>query len=254
VYDRSVLILDSHDWLLGDTALGLIALGLRPYYANNLGDAIFLAGEHRTRIGAFAAPTALLLDQLGTIRKELLAAIGLPIACTIPIGGAPGAAERAQLAAAGVRWGAFEPTSARELRFLLSLALSQADRNESRRELRFPVNLPVDVTTEERTFRASVTDLSASGAYIASRSPLKPGTPLSLSLVLGESAIEARAEVRWRTALEGGFAGWLDPGMGVELVQVAYEARAAIRRFLGAEMQRFEIESAAPTCAGAEAR
>jgi uncharacterized protein (TIGR02266 family) len=242
VYERSVLIFDDPSCSLGDTSLGLIALGVNPYYAHSLDDAMFLAGEHRQRIGAFAAPTALLLAKLELIRKELLAPIGLPIACAVPIGGVPSAEERARLAAAGVRWGAFDSTNARELRFLLSLALSQADRAEVRREPRFPVHLKVDVTTDERTFRASLADLSANGAYLAARSPLKPGTRLKLCFELDDSRVEVGAEVRWRTALDGGFAGWLDAGMGVEFTQVAYEVRAVIRRYLGEMLQRFALD------------
>ncbi len=246
MYERSVLIYDDPASTLGDTSLGLIALGVNPYYANNLGDAMFLAGEHRKRIGAFAAPTALLLEQLEMIRKELLAPIGLPVGCALPIGGEPSPEERARLAAAGVRWGAFAATNARELRFLIALALSYTDRSEPRHEPRFPVHLRVDVTTEERTFRASLSDLSANGAYISARSPLKAGTPLRLAFELDQKRVEVAAAVRWRTALDGGFAGWLDAGMGVAFTQVAYEDRATIRRHLGAMLQRFELAPGEP--------
>ena len=245
MYERSVLIFDDPSCSLGDTSLGLIALGVSPYYANNLDDAMFLAGEHRQRIGAFAAPTALLLEKLELIRKELLAPIGLPIACAVPIGGAPTPDERARLAAAGIRWGAFEATSALELRLLVSLALSEGDRNETRREPRLPVQLKVDVTTDERTFRAALTDLSANGAYLSARSPLKPGTRLTLAFTLDEQRVEVGAAVRWRTALDGGFAGWLDVGMGIEFTQLAYETRAVIRRYLTSWIQRFELAPAA---------
>jgi len=244
LYERSVLILDQPNSSLGEHALGLIAMGISPYYANNIDDAIFLAGEHRQRIAAFAAPTAVLLDHLELVRKELLAQIGLPLACAVPVGGQPSAAERARLAAAGVRWSAFDSVSARELRCVLSLALSHADREEVRKEPRVPVHLPVDVTTSERTFRAELMDLSAGGAYIASRSPLKQGTALTLAFAAGEKQVSVSAEVRWRTPLSGGFAGWLEAGMGVQFGQVQYEARAAIRRHVDAILGRFEIAPA----------
>jgi hypothetical protein len=244
LYERSVLILDQPNSGLGEQALGLIAMGISPYYANNLDDAIFLAGEHRNRIGAFAAPTAVMLDQLELVRKELLAQLGLPLACAVPVGGQPSSEERARLAAAGVRWSAFDSLSARELRCVFALALSQSDRQEERREPRVPVLLPVDVTTNERTFRAELTDLSACGAYIASRSPLKQGTPLTLAFTADERRVTIGAEVRWRTALDGGFAGWLDAGMGVQFQQLTYEGRAAVRRQVGAILRRFEVAPA----------
>jgi uncharacterized protein (TIGR02266 family) len=241
VYERSVLILDSPDSGLGDTAIGLIAMGVSAYYCNNLDDAVWLGTEHRARIGALAAPVTFLTARLDHIRKELLTQIGLPVACAIPVGAAPSETERKTLALAGVRWGAFEPCSPRELRFVLSLALSSSDRKEARREPRIPCELEVEVTTEGRSFLASLNDLSQSGAYIASRSPLKQGTPLRLAFTLDAARIELRAEVKWRTALDGGFAGWLEPGMGVEFVQPPYETRAVLRRHVAAVAQRFEL-------------
>jgi uncharacterized protein (TIGR02266 family) len=247
VYERSVLILDRPDAGLGEQALGLIAMGIRPYYASNLDEAIVLAGEHRQRISALAAPTAVMLEHLELVRQELLAQLGLPIACAVPIGGQPSAAERARLAAAGVRWSAFDSLSAREIRCVLSLALSQGDRAEVRRDPRIPVSLPVEVTTRERTFRAELMDLSANGAYIASRSPLKPGTPLGLAFGLDEQPVSVSAEVRWRTPLDGGFAGWLEAGMGVQFGEAAHAARTTIRRYVEAVLKRFEV---APARAG----
>ena len=241
MYERSVLILDEPDSGMGERALGLIAMGINPYYANNLDDAIFLAGEHRQRIGAFAAPTHVMLEQLELVRKELLSQIGLPLACAVPVGGHPSDAERARLSTAGVRWSAFDSLNPREIRCVLALALSQADKREVRKAPRVPVVLPVDVTTSERTFRAELHDLSTGGAYIASRSTLKPDTPLTLDFVAGDKAVTMRAEVRWRTALSGGFAGWLEAGMGVEFARVTYEASAAVRRHVGTILQRFAV-------------
>jgi hypothetical protein len=244
VYERSVLILDQPNAGLGEQALGLIAMGIRPYYAANLDDAIFLAGEHRQRISAFAAPTPVMLQHLDVVRRELLAQIGLPLACAVPIGGNPSDEERARLAAVGVRWGAFDSLSAREIRCVLSLALSQGDRTEPRRDARIPLHLPVEVTTSERSFRADLMDLSPNGAYVASRSPLKPGTPLSLAFTLGEKTVAVKAEVRWRTALDGGFAGWLEAGMGVQFGQVTYEVRATLRHHIDGALARFAVAPA----------
>lgn len=244
MYERSVLILDRPDAGLGEQALGLIAMGIRPYYANNLDEAISLAGEHRQRISAFAAPTAMMLEHLDVVRKKLLVQLDLPVACAVPIGGRPSPEERARLAAAGVRWSAFDSLSAREIRCVLSLALSQGDHAEVRRDPRVPVLLPVEVTTRERTSRAELMDLSANGAYIASRSPLKPGTPLGLAFDLDAKPISLSAEVRWRTPLDGGFAGWLEAGMGVQFDELAHEALGEIRRYVEAILSRFEVAPA----------
>ena len=100
---------------------------------------------------------------------------------------------------------------------------------------------------DTRSFRASLSDLSLSGAYVASRSPLRQGTPLKLAFTLGDARVELRAEVKWRTALDGGFAGWLESGMGVVFVQPPYEARTVLRRHTTAVVQRFELSQ--PTAA-----
>ena len=250
MYDRAVLILDTTSASLGDIALGLIAMGIHPYYANNVDDAIFLAAEHRSRIGAVAAPTELLIEHLDVIRKDVLAEHGVPIASVVPIGNEPSPSERELLVNAGLRFGAFGSHSPRDLRFVIALAISSSDRREARREMRVPCELKVEVTTGERTFRASLADLSTGGAYIASRSPLRPGTPLQLAFDVGATRVSTRAEVKWRTALDGGFAGWLDAGMGVAFVECSEEARGAILRHVGDLTRRFELREPALETAG----
>ncbi len=239
MYERSILILDSPNGALGDFALGLIAMGLHPHHALELDDLVRLAEERREFAGALAAPAQLLLEQLDRIRKELLDPLGLPIACAIPVGPRPIDAEIAQLALAGVRWAAFEPASPRELRYVFSLALAFADGGDSRTEPRVPIELSVEVSTGERVFRASLRDLSPNGAYIAARSPLRAGTKLTLTFELDGAPVEAPCEVRWRTSLDGGFAGWLDAGMGVQFVGVSPEIQAGLAAFAATSEQRF---------------
>ncbi len=239
MYERSILILDSPNCALGDFALGLIAMGLHPHHALELDDLVRLAEERREFAGALAAPAQLLIDQLGRIRKELLEPLGLPLECAIPVGPRPNDAEIAQLAEAGVRWAAFEPASPRELRYVFSLALSFADGADSRTEPRVPIESSVDVSTGERVFRASLRDVSRNGAYIAARSPLRTGTKLTLKFALDGEPLETPCEVRWRTSLDGGFAGWLDAGMGVQFVGLSPEAEAALAAFAAKSEQRF---------------
>jgi uncharacterized protein (TIGR02266 family) len=244
VYERSILILDSPNCALGDFALGLIAMGLHPHHALDLDDLVRLANERREFAGALAAPASLFAEQLERIRKELLEPLGLPLACAIPVGPRPSDAEIEQLLLAGVRWAAFEPASPRDLRYVFALALSFADGTESRAEPRVPIELNVEVSTGERVFRASLRDVSPNGAYIAARSPLRAGTKLVLKFTLDGAAIEAPCEVRWRTSLDGGFAGWLDAGMGVQFVDLAAETSAALAAFAAKSEQRFTLAAA----------
>ena len=244
MYERSILILDSPGCALGDFSLGLLSLGLHPHHSFDLDELILLAAEHRARVGALAVGGSQLCSQLERVRKQLLEPNGLSLACAVPVGAAISAEEHEHLVRAGVRWAAFDPITPRELRFVLSLALAVADGREARASARVPVELPVEVSTGERTFRATLHDLSAGGAYIAARSPLKPGTRLRLKFALADGAIEAGAEVRWRTALDGGFAGWLDPGMGVCFDAFTPEAEAALVRFTAIAERRFLLTAA----------
>ncbi len=243
MYERSILILDGPDRMLGDAALGLIAMGIHPHYSTDLDEMIWLAEEHHQRVGALALPAALLLERLEPIRKRLLEPLGLPLACAIPLGPRASANGLERLALAGVRWAAFDPVAPRELRFVLALALSFADGAEVRTAQRVPVDLPVTVDTGERTFRAALRDLSPGGAYLAARSPLRPGTALRLGFTLRDVQIETPAEVRWRTALDGGFAGWLDAGMGVAFGELPPNALEALARFAAETEQRFTLAS-----------
>ena len=243
MYERSILILDGPDRMLGDAALGLIAMGIHPHYSTDLDEMIWLAKEHHQRVGALALPAALLLERLEPIRKRLLEPLSLPLACAIPLGPRASANELERLALAGVRWAAFDPIAPRELRFVLALALSFADGAEVRRTQRVPVDLPVTVSTGESTFGAALRDLSPGGAYVGTRAPLRAGTALRLSFRLGDALIEAPAEVRWRTALDGGFAGWLDADMGVAFGELPLNVLEALTRFAAEAEQRFALAS-----------
>lgn len=244
MYERSILILDSPGCALGDFSLGLLSLGLHPHHSFDLDELILLAAEHRARVGALAVDGAQLCAQLERIRKELLEPNGLSLACAVPVGAPLASEECERLAQAGVRWAAFDPITPRELRFVLALALASSDSREARASARVPVELPVQVTTGERTFRATLHDLSIGGAYVAARSPLKPGTRLGLDFELDGVRIRAAAEVRWRTALDGGFAGWLDPGMGVCFDAFAPEVQSALIRFTSNAERRFLLTAA----------
>ncbi len=243
MYERAVLILDRADCALGDASLGLIALGISPYYTTDLEELVVLANEHRARVGALLAPAALLLQHAARIRKQIFEPLGLPIACALPIGPRAGAEEIAKLVLAGVRWAAFDPIAPRELRFVVSLALAYADGGDKRTDPRLPTDLQVEATAGERTFRATIRDVTPGGAYVTSRSPLRPGTALRLVFRVGDVTVDATATVRWRTALDGGFPGWLDPGMGVQFDAIAPEAIAALQRALVEGERRWAIDA-----------
>ena len=244
MYERSALILDTAACALGDVSLGLINLGIRPVYATDLEELLLQAAEDQQRAGALLAPPTVLVERLARIRKRLLDPLGLPCACVLPVGPRPSDADVATLAAAGVRWAAFEPIAPRDLRYVVSLVLSLADKSELRLEPRLPCQLPTDVQAGERRLRATLSDLTTGGGYLACRAPLRPGTPLKLSFRTPDALIETGALVCWRTSPDGGFPGWLEPGMGVRFDALAPAALATVRQFLDAGKRRFLVHPA----------
>lgn len=245
MYERSVLILDSPLCELGETSLGLISLGLRPLYATDFEELLLLARERREQVGALLAPATLVVERLETIRKRLLAPLGLPVACILPAAKHPGEAQLGQLALAGVRWAAIDPISPRDLRFLVALALSVSDTHEARKSPRLPCDVPVGVRTANLAVQARAIEISTGGAYLAMRAPLQAKTEIVLEFELASGALAVPARVAWRTALDGGGAVWLESGMGVQFGGLTPETRAQLEAFCTKQLERYAIQPAA---------
>lgn len=101
-----------------------------------------------------------------------------------------------------------------------------ADRREHKRVL---VNIEVDYKCDDTFLFAYITDLSAVGIFIQTPKPLQPGTHLNLHFKpAGGPAIDVEGRVMWVNPLRPGSADNLNPGMGVQFVDLTPAQREQV--------------------------
>ena len=61
-YERFALVLDSEQTLLGQTAMRLVQLGVDTLYAKDVDEAVLLARQESSRVGAVLIPTQLAVE------------------------------------------------------------------------------------------------------------------------------------------------------------------------------------------------
>jgi type IV pilus assembly protein PilZ len=96
---------------------------------------------------------------------------------------------------------------------------------ERRSHDRIPVSWPVDFQSENNFLYSTITNISAMGIFVYSRSPLARGTRIQLSFAPpGEEPFSLAGEVAWVNP-------WRDdgdnpnPGMGVRFVELSPKQR-----------------------------
>ena len=132
-----------------------------------------------------------------------------------------------------------EPASPWELRFAVSLVLSETDPDEARIEMRVPCAIPVEVESAIRTTRAELTDLSAGGAFVQLAHPHRVGTQIALRGALFGRPFAVSARVCWRSGPNT--PSWRDRGMGVSFEAIDPETLVLVRRQVECELDRFRI-------------
>jgi type IV pilus assembly protein PilZ len=101
---------------------------------------------------------------------------------------------------------------------------SGADRRQYQRIL---IDLEVDYQCEETFLFAYITDMSALGIFIRTNNPEPPGTHLNLRFTLpgDEKPLELEGEVIWINAYRPGSFESINPGMGVQFIDVDHELK-----------------------------
>ena len=96
---------------------------------------------------------------------------------------------------------------------------SGADRRQYQRIL---VDLEVDYKCEDTFLFAYITDMSALGIFVRTNNPEPPGTHLNLRFTLpgDEHPLEIEGEVIWINAYRPGNFDNINPGMGVQFVDL----------------------------------
>ena len=108
--------------------------------------------------------------------------------------------------------------------------LSQTGR-ERRAAQRILINLEVDYACEDTFLFAYITDISALGIFIRTTSPEQPGTHLNMRFTLpgDEEALEVEGEVIWINSFRPGDYNNLNPGMGVQFIDLERQQKRRIR-------------------------
>jgi uncharacterized protein (TIGR02266 family) len=239
MYDRSALILDTEDHRLAQASMSLIVLGHRPLYAVDLDELALLASERRSQVGALLLPSQRACKWWPALRKRIVEPIGLAPRSVLPVGERLADADAGALHCDGLRWALWEPFSPWELRFAVSLVLSETDPNELRVEARVPCSVAAEVESHSRKIQAQLTDLSAGGAFVQLSHPPREGTPIAVRCALAGQPVSLAARVTWCSGPNA--PSWRDRGMGVAFEQLDLETFALLRRQMERALDRFRL-------------
>ena len=219
--------------------MSLLVLGHRPIYADDLDELLLLAREREQPVGALLLPAACALDWWPVVRKRVVEPLGLAPRSVLPVGARLPDAEAEALHCDGLRWALWEPFSPLELRFAVTLALSESDLFEFRIDTRVPCSIGVEVEAQSRIVPAHLTDLSACGAFVQLAHPHPERTPLVVRLELCGRVVSLRAHVAWRSGTRS--PAWRDRGMGIEFEDVDPEALTLLREQAEHALDRFRL-------------
>ncbi|MDX1650574.1 MAG: PilZ domain-containing protein [Myxococcota bacterium] len=244
--ERHVLLVDVGPESMEGLSGRVRRLGLRTVRAKTSDEAVAAFRDPRFRIGAVVIPPELpALD----LERAVAALRGAGEGGELPLlaaGTRPDADLRARLRRAGVRFALWSPVDEPTLRFQLNRALADAasaeeKRARDRRALRVPAQWPVEVSSGGRCKAATLTSLSASGAFLATPRPSLPRALLHFTLPLPSGDMRVAAEVVM-TNVPGNLAKRNLPlGMGVRFRGVSDEVETQVRAFTEERAQALQV-------------
>ncbi|HEY4395385.1 MAG TPA: TIGR02266 family protein [Polyangia bacterium] len=108
-----------------------------------------------------------------------------------------------------------------------------SDRRSSGRDrrvhTRVTVDIEVDYKSADNFLFAYITDISAMGIFIRTNAPEPPGTKLNLSFAPpGGPRLDLEGRVMWVNPFRPGSYDNINPGMGVQFVDLSAEQREQI--------------------------
>ena len=113
-------------------------------------------------------------------------------------------------------------------------AAKKERRVNQRREFpRVPVNIEVDYRSDDNFLFAYITDLSAMGIFVKTKKPKPPGARLTLRFKpLGTPELVVQGQVVWINPYRPGDPDNLNPGMGVQFVDLDPETQRRLTRIV----------------------
>jgi PilZ domain len=239
VYERSALILDGEDHRLAEVSASLSVLGHQLLYADDLEDLVSLAREYRARVGALILPAEHAAEWWPAVRKRLVEPLAIAPRAVLSVGERIAEADAEALHRDGLRWALWEPFTPWELRFAVTMVLSETDPNDVRLETRVPCAVAIEVVTDSRRTPAQLTDLSTGGALVQIARPHAQDTVVVLRGELGGRRVSLPARVAWRSGPHS--PGWRDPGMGVSFERVELGVLDLLRQEIERALDRFRL-------------
>lgn len=231
-YDRFALVFDQGAGALGQAALALLETGIDVIYAADPDEAMLLARQEASRLGALLAPSSLDASAFDGLIQRVCPYLRGGVASLLPIGPQPDSAVIRHLRMQGVHWRLWEPYETRELRFVAAAALMAGDPDDRRKLLRVPAHL-FAISLHGRDRRpAVVCDLSTGGAYLGVEPCFEVGTEIDLELQLKPSSVYLRARVVHTHTASAPPRADLPGGMGVEFLELGSADVAALSRLL----------------------
>jgi hypothetical protein len=238
-YERSPLVLDSEAGLLARAVTSLMVLGHYPLYAVDVDELILHARERREHVGGLLLPAVSACEWWPMVRKRVVEPLGLVPHSVLPVGAQLSEADAQTLHCDGLRWTLAGPFTPMELRFAVSMVLSESDPNELRLETRVPCSIEVEVESQSRVHTAQLTDLSTGGGFVTLTHPHPEGSPLVLRGMLCGRPVALRASVAWRTGSRT--PSWRDRGMGVAFERIELATFDLLRQQIDRSLDRFRI-------------
>ena len=232
--ERSVLVLDGGGAPRAALVHRLRRLGYRTLRAKSPEDAFRLVEEHRHATAVALIPPDLAVMDLAHALAALAAkAPGGQLAYVVN-GPRPGGETLDELRAAGVSLALWDPFDDARLRFQVNRALAEDDLGGlPRREVRAPVDLPVQVFRAGRRQPARSYTLSGGGIYLETPRPAMRGAALELEVPIGAGPLRLPGTVVYTNVPGNLHRTNLPVGMGVRFGDLPDAAAVAIRRLVG---------------------
>ena len=160
----------------------LLELGIDVLYANDVDEAALLARQESDRLGAVLIPTSFDPKDVAHLLARVCSQLAAGARSLVLVGLEPDPALVEDLRGEGVRWCLWEPYHERELRFVMTAAMSSDHSGDRRKNLRIPTAIPTAVFMGRHRKDVTVHDLSVTGAYLAGPNPFLEGSRIHVDM------------------------------------------------------------------------
>lgn len=240
-YERFVLILDSEHTNLGKTAVRLVQMGVDTLYAKDVDEAVLLAAQESSRLGAILVSTRLVLESGEEQLLRVWSQLPSGAAGLVLVGEEPDPAVLVRLHERGARWCLWEPYDERDLRFVTTEAMATGYPGNRRKHPRVPTAIETTVFMGRHPKQSVVHDLSMGGAFMAAEDPFLEGSRLSLDIGLPGGRVIAKGEVVMAQTRDKLVREDTPEGMGIVFKSFAGASEELLRDFVRGWMRRFQL-------------